>query len=254
MRFAVLGLGEAGSIYAGDLVERGASVTGADPFVTSAPTGVTLAPSIADAVRDAEVVLSLVGSKAAASVLAEALPAMQSTAVFGDMNTGGPEQKRELAARAAELGIRFVDVAVIAPVPRARIDTPLLLSGSGAAALQPLLEQIRIPATVVGPEAGVAAGLKMVRSVFMKGLAALVFESAEAGAQIGAQEWITDQIAGELGPGGQALVQRLIDGTRQHAARRETEMVDAQAFLESLGAAHPMTDATLEWLRALAAR
>jgi hypothetical protein len=37
-----------------------------------------------------------------------------------------------------------------------------------------------------------------------------------------------------------------------HAVRREAEMRDALAFLESLDAAHPMTDATIEWLHALA--
>jgi hypothetical protein len=37
-----------------------------------------------------------------------------------------------------------------------------------------------------------------------------------------------------------------------HAVRREAEMRDALAFLESLDAAHPMTDGTIEWLQALA--
>jgi 3-hydroxyisobutyrate dehydrogenase-like beta-hydroxyacid dehydrogenase len=177
---------------------------------------------------------------------------MQPDAVFADLNTVAPATKQQLAARAAARGIRFVDVAVLAPVPRARADTPLALSGSGASRLQPILASLGIPATDVGPEAGTAAGLKLLRSVFMKGLAALVFESVTAARAIGAEDWVIGQIASELGPAGHELVRRLLEGTPVHAVRREAEMRDALAFLESLDAAHPMTDGTIEWLHALA--
>ena len=172
MRVAVLGLGEAGSIYAADLPARGASVVGTDLHARIAPAGVGSPPTSRHAVRGADVVLSLVGASSAASVLDEALPAMDAASVFVDMNTSGPDDKRRLAAVAAERGIAFVDVAILAPVPRARIDTPLLLSGVGVAQLRPLLEQLRIPITDVGAEPGAAARLKLLRSVFMKGLAA----------------------------------------------------------------------------------
>lgn len=254
MRVAVLGLGEAGRIYAADLAASGATVFAADPFVTEAPAGVHRAPHIADAVKGAEVVLSLVGARAAEDVLNEAVPAMDASAIFADMNTGGPAEKKSLAAAAAAAGISFVDVAILAPVPRARLGTSLLLSGSGASRLRPLLAQLQVPVTDVGPEAGTAGGLKLLRSVFMKGLAALVFESVEAADATGARDWVIDQISSELGPDGRALVERLLEGTVQHAVRREAEMRDAQGYLESLGADHAMTDATLHWLSTIATR
>ena len=88
----------------------------------------------------------------------------------------------------------------------------------------------------------------------MKGLAALVFETVEAGDSVGARGWVTDQISSELGPKGRELVERLLDGTVLHAVRREDEMRDAQSYLESIGADHAMTDATLHWLSVIAAR
>lgn len=251
-RVTVLGLGEAGRIYAADLVERGIEVAAADPAADSAPPGVTLAPGIAEAVRGADVVLSLVGGGAASSVLAEAAPAMEPGAAFADMNTIAPAMKRQLAARAAEHDVAFADVAVLAPVPRARIRTPLAVSGSAAARVHAFLRDLGVPATDLGPQAGTAAGLKLLRSVFMKGLAALVFESVTAARAVDAEEWVTDQISSELGPDGRELVARLLEGTPIHAVRREAEMRDALTFLQSLGAAHHMTDGTIEWLHALA--
>lgn len=252
-RVAVLGLGEAGSIYAADLARRGVPVTAADPAVTAVPAGVTQAAGIADAVHGADLVLSLVGGAAAGAVLGEALPAMAPAALFADMNTAGPGEKRQLAERADRHGILFVDVAIMAPVPRARILTPLVLSGAGADELLSVLTGWGIPGTSAGGEAGVAAELKLLRSVFMKGLAATVLESVTAAGAVGAGDWIIDQIASELGPSGHSLVARLLEGSRLHAVRREEEMRQARSFLESLGAAHPMTDGTIEWLHSLAA-
>lgn len=251
MRIAVLGLGEAGAIYARGLAERGADVVGFDPVVAEPPTGVTRLSSIADAVADADLVLSLVGSSAADEVLSTALPGMPATAAFADFNTAAPGHKRVLATRAVEAGIPFADVAVMAPVPRAGIETELFASGDGAEAAADALAGYGLPIRVVGADAGDAAGLKLVRSVFMKGLAGLVFESLAAAEKIGATEEVRAQLAGELGPDGDALVQRLLDGTRSHAVRREHEMTDTRAFLAELGTPGWMTDGTLAWLRAL---
>ncbi|WP_457947202.1 NAD(P)-binding domain-containing protein [Pseudarthrobacter sp. alpha12b] len=249
---AVLGLGEAGSIYAQDLAGRGLRVTGTDPAVDAVLPGVLRAPGISEAVAGANLVISLVGARAAESVLEEALAAMDPAAIFADLNTAGPDQKRQLAERAARRGVLFADVAILAPVPRGRIDSPLLVSGTGADALVALFEGWAIPATSAGGEAGAAAGLKLLRSVFMKGLAATVLESVTAAEAAGARDWIISQIAAELGPSGEALVVRMLEGTRVHAVRREAEMREAREFLDSLGAAHPVTDATIEWLHSLA--
>lgn len=251
MRVAVLGLGEAGSIYAADLARRGVDVTAADPAVPAVPAGVTPAGDAGEAVRGADLVLSLVGGRAAGAVLEEALPAMGPAGIFADMNTAAPAEKRRLANRAEQHGIPFVDVAILAPVPRARIGTPLVLSGAGADRLLAVLTGWGIPAAAVGNEAGVAAGLKLLRSVFMKSLATTILESVTAARAVGAEDWIIDQIASELGPSGHALVARILEGTPVHAVRREAEMCDARSFLETLGAPHPMTDGAIVWLQSL---
>ncbi|MET4591990.1 DUF1932 domain-containing protein [Arthrobacter sp. 754] len=251
MRVAVLGLGEAGSIYAADLARLGLSVTATDPLVSAVPAGVRSADDVGTAVRGAALVLSLVGGRAAGAVLEEALPVMEPGGIFADMNTAGPADKRRLAERAEEHGIAFIDVAILAPVPRSRIGTPLALSGSGAGELQSILRGLQIPATSVGGEAGDAAGLKLLRSVFMKGLAAAVLESVTAARAAGAEDWIIDQIASELGPSGPAVVSRILEGTPVHAERRAAEMCDARSFLETLGVPHPMTDGAIEWLHSL---
>ena len=70
----VIGLGEAGAIYASALAGAGHAVTGFDPVAPSTPDGVRRASSAADACRDADVVLVLTGAAAAPAVAAEGLP------------------------------------------------------------------------------------------------------------------------------------------------------------------------------------
>ena len=252
MRIAVLGLSEAGRIYAAGLVERGNEVSGYDPYAKDAPAGVELAPDAPAAVRGVPLVLSLVGAGAARVALDGALPGLRRDAVYADLNTGSPQQKRELSEVAAAAGVQFVDVAVMSPVPRHGVLTPLLASGAGAESFVSIMMDMSVPARVVGPEPGSAAALKLLRSVFMKGLAGLVIEALTAAERTGDEGWLHGEIAGELGPEGERLVDRLVTGARQHAARRLHEMADVREYLDFLGTPHPITDATIEWLSVIA--
>jgi len=239
---AILGLGEAG-----------AQVRGYDPHHVLGDPAVHQSAELADALAGVDVVLSLVGAGAAASVARDALPAMPVGAIYADLNTAAPELKQEIAALAAAHGIAMADVAVLAPVPRAGHGTELLASGPGAAALRGRLGLLGVPLAVVDGPAGEAARLRLLRSVFMKGLATLIVEGVGAARAVGAEDWLRGQMAQELGPDGAALVDRLIEGTHRHAVRREHEMRDALAALEATGQPTDMTRATLAWFERLVA-
>ena len=249
----VLGLGEAGRLYALGLMEAGAEIRGYDPFTDVRDAGIRQFDSLAEALAGADLVISLVGAKAARAVAAEALPLMPGSAVFADFNTSGPEEKADLSRLAAERGINMVDVAVMAPVPRSGHRTPLAVSGEAAEAFASLLTPLGVPVETVPGAPGAAAGRKLLRSVFMKGLAGLVLECQAAGEAAGAGQWLLDEIAGELGPDGPALVARLIEGSHAHAVRRTHEVEDSLAYLQSLGTPAWMTEGTLRWLSSLAA-
>lgn len=245
---AILGLGEAGRLYARGLARDGAAVRGHDPHHRLGDPDVPQFATLAETLAGADLALSLVTGQAAASVARDALPHLPADAVYADLNTASPAVKQRIAALAADRGRAMADVAVLAPVVRARHRTPLLASGPGARELARRLEAYRVPIDVVDGGAGEAARLRLLRSVFMKGLAALVLEGVGAARAMGAEQWLRAQMAAELGPEGAALVDRLIVGTRQHAARREHEVRDALEALEATGQPSDMTRATLAWL------
>ncbi|MFD6952639.1 hypothetical protein A6A08_06010 [Nocardiopsis sp. TSRI0078] len=249
----MIGLGEAGRLIGEGLARAGARVQGHDPFVALSDTPIVQRSVLDDALTGAEVVISLVGPAAAQKVAADVLPLLPASAVYADLNTLSPGEKSAIGALAAGSGVPFADVAVMAPVPRAGSRTPLLAAGSGAEAFVEALSPLGTPVRAVSSDAGDAAARKLLRSVFMKGLAALIIEALDAACAAGAEDEIRDQIAAELGENGRDLVDRLVEGTRQHAGRRVHEMEAVAAYLNELGVEHPVTEATLSHLRRLSA-
>jgi 3-hydroxyisobutyrate dehydrogenase-like beta-hydroxyacid dehydrogenase len=238
MRVAVLGLGEAGSRLAADLAREGVEVAGYDPARASESTA-----DVESAVAESDIVLSVNSATAAVGVAGVASPALRSDAVYADLNTGGPGLKKELAELVGTA--RFVDVALLGPVPARGLRTPTLASGGGAVGFADAFGPLGMPVDVVSTVAGDAAQLKLLRSVFMKGLAAAAIESHTAAVAAGHGEWLDEQIAGVIG---RSLLERLLEGSAQHAARRVDEMEAAKALLLELGVEPRIADASARLL------
>jgi 3-hydroxyisobutyrate dehydrogenase-like beta-hydroxyacid dehydrogenase len=154
---------------------------------------------------------------------------------------------------AAAAGVRFADVALMAPVPGNGLRTPALASGPAAGAFVAALAPLGMPVEHAGDEPGRAAARKLLRSVVMKGLAALVIESLRAAeaAGLAAETW--DNVVAQLTAADEVLLRRLVGGTGRHAVRRAHEMEAAADLLAELGVEPTMTLATVAQLRGIAA-
>jgi 3-hydroxyisobutyrate dehydrogenase-like beta-hydroxyacid dehydrogenase len=234
-RVAVLGLGEAGGRIAADLAAAGCDVRGWDPDTTRDAAGVARCGSTEQAVAGADVVLSVNSGSAAEAAAAGSAGALSSSSLYADLNTAAPQVKVRVAELIEPTGARFVDVALMAPVPAGGVRTPALASGAGADAFASVFVPLGMPIEVVGSEPGQAAELKLLRSVFMKGLAAVVLESLDAAAAAGHAEWLRGEIVAVLESADDALVQRLVDGSHRHARRRVEELDAAAELLREHG-------------------
>lgn len=248
---AVLGMGEAGARIAADLVGHGVVVRGYDPAMR-APDGVPAALTPAEAVAGADVVLALVPASAVVEVAAAAAAVLTPGTVYADCAASGAADKRAAADLVRAAGGDFVDVAILGVVPVTGLGTPALLAGTGATRLESILGGLGMPVEVVSDRPGDAADRKLLRSVFMKGLAAVVGEALEAGRRLGCEDWLRTQIETELERANGALVARLQHGTLRHASRRVAEMTAAVRLLEEHGLDSEVTRATLARLTRLA--
>lgn len=229
MKIAILGLGEAGSHFANDLVRAGVSVCGWDPDPRRPlDRAVELAQSNPDAVAAADIVFSVNLPSVSEAVAREVRDALRPDAIYCSMNTSAPATKRSIASILSPIAV--VDLAIMAPVPPTGIRTPMLASGSAAADLAARLGSV-MEIEVLNDRIGDAAGRKLLRSIVYKGIAAVVCEAIEAGRQQGLEPYIREQIRSIIGDD-DALIDRFINGSRTHAGRRVHEM---EAVVEMLG-------------------
>jgi 3-hydroxyisobutyrate dehydrogenase-like beta-hydroxyacid dehydrogenase len=245
-RIAFIGFGEAGSTIAGGLREAGVTQITAWDILFPDPKGealkekakalgVRIAQSAADAVDGADIVFSAVTASSSLKAADSARAHMKPTQFFLDINSVSPARKREVGESMAG-AVRYVDVAVMAPVAPARHRTPMLLAGCDAEELLPLMLSMDMRARVAGPEIGQAAAIKMIRSVMVKGIEALTFECFVAAHRAG----VTEQILASLGesyPGldWPAMIQYNLERMDMHGIRRAAEMREVSATVQELG-------------------
>lgn len=252
-RVCVLGLGEAGAAIAADLAALPqAEVHAYDPGEVATPAGVIRHDDPGAAAAGADLVLAVTHAAHAAAALDQVLHALPAGAIYADLSTSSPALKRQLAGIAAAAGVGFVDVALMSPVPGTGLRTPALVSGAAADGFVALVAPLGMPLETAGDEAGQAAARKLLRSVVMKGLAALLLESLRAAeaAGLAAETW--DNLVSQLSSIDEALVRRLVSGTGAHALRRLHEMEATVELLTELGVEPTMTRATATSLRRLA--
>jgi 3-hydroxyisobutyrate dehydrogenase-like beta-hydroxyacid dehydrogenase len=247
-RIAVFGLGEAGSLIAADIVAGGAIVAGYDPADVATPAGVDRRNDPSAAVEEADFVLAITAAADATTALGQAIDAIAPGAIYADLATASPDEKRRLARTAAARDIVFADVALMAIVPGKGISTPSIVSGPGAFGYAELITRLGGLATPIGDEPGMAATRKLLRSIVMKGLAALTIEAMAAAREAGEAPWLWEHLTDQIAAADEALLERLVIGTGTHAERRQREMEAARALLEELGVEPVMTAGTVSSL------
>jgi 3-hydroxyisobutyrate dehydrogenase-like beta-hydroxyacid dehydrogenase len=250
MVIGVLGLGEAGSALALDLVASGVEVRGFDPAGVELEQ-VEASTEAADVARGADAVLSVNSAEASVRAAESVTPELSGGALFADLNTAAPRVKRRIADVVKDAGGDFADVAVMGPVPGRGLRTPALASGPAAERFAELFGGLGMPVSVVGSEPGEAAARKLARSVFAKGLAASIGEALAAAERLGCEEWLYGELERTLTEADPAMLRRLIEGSRRHAVRREEEMAAAVAMLADLEVQPRIAAAAEDWLRSL---
>jgi 3-hydroxyisobutyrate dehydrogenase-like beta-hydroxyacid dehydrogenase len=172
--------------------------------------------------------------------------------VYADANTAAAGLKQRLAGIAADAGVPFADIAIMAPVPGLGYRVPMLVSGRGAQRTSDILSGCGACVEVLPGPAGLAATRKLLRSVFYKGMAAALVEALLAAKSAGCEDWLRDHLSAELADADATTLARLETGSYRHALRRSHEMAAATELLDELGVPPRVAHASKLWLDDLA--
>lgn len=242
----LVGYGEVGRILAEDLRKDGVQVSAFDVKLGgqqekplrdhAAGIGVALTSSHADLAARADFIVSAVTASQAVPVAQACAPGLKKGAWFLDFNSASPGAKRRAAALIDGADGRYVEGAVMTSVPPYRIKVPLLLGGSGARELAPLLVELGFNAKVASDQLGVASAVKMCRSIMIKGMEAMVIESFTTARAYGVEDAVLASLA-ETFPSinwekqGAYFFQRVIE----HGRRRAEEVREVAETVREIG-------------------
>lgn len=244
---AFIGFGEAAQSIAGGLNGRAVlQLKAFDPRFSDPAAADTLSRAAAErgvmpledisGIASADVVISLVVGAATRGAAAAAAPHLADGAVYIDLNSVGPETKALAAKEIARGRGSFVEGAVMARVPPYAEKVPILVAGERASEIAERLNELGMNLEAVGITPGQASALKMIRSVMIKGIEALLIEALTSAERAGVTERILDSVQ-ETFPGlnWREVADYYFSRTFEHGARRVTEMTEAAETIESLG-------------------
>lgn len=185
----MIGLGNMGGRMAARLVGAGIEVVGFDADAERVRgAGARSVGSVAEVARSARLVLlSLPDSTVVEAVMADLLPAASPGSVVADLSTAAPSSTRRLAARAADLGVGYVDAGISGGAAAAEAGTLTIMAGGDDAALDDLawvFEPIAARVERLGPVgAGHTAKLlnNFLNAVALSATAEVMVAAAKAG-------------------------------------------------------------------------
>ena len=198
MKIGFIGLGIMGSRMAANLVRAGIAVTvynrTSERARSLGEAGAQVAASAADAVRDADIVITVLSDPQAVRHVAVGeggfLSAMRAGSLWVDSSTVDPGFVREMAAAAEGHGVRYLDAPVAgSKVPAEKGELLFLVGGADddVAQAEPLFAVMGKRSVHAGP-VGSGASLKLCNNL-MLGAAMLAFgEAIAAGRAMGLDE------------------------------------------------------------------
>lgn len=243
-RFAIIGFGEVGQIFARQFADAGvADISVYDIVFPDAGAPQTRAASTGpwkkcnsahDATMNADVVISAVTAAGATDAAMSAV--MNKGAFFWDLNSVAPETKIGAADIIENSGGRYIEAAVMASVPPKGIRSPMLLGGPHAREFIETMAPYNLDLTAYSDEIGLASAVKMCRSVLIKGLEALLAESLTAARHYGVENDVLASLKDTIPhPDWPKQAAYMISRALIHGKRRAEEMREVAKTVHDAG-------------------
>jgi 3-hydroxyisobutyrate dehydrogenase-like beta-hydroxyacid dehydrogenase len=252
---AFIGFGEAGWNFSTGLREANPDlrITAYDIRFPSDPQSrekadalnITAVDAVDASIAVPDIVMSFVVAKASVKVAELSAAVMREGQFYVDCNSTSPQMKQRVEAAFAGSPARMVDSAVMSGLPGNRHEVPMNLSGPGADEAAVLLNALGCVSTAMGPVVGAASALKMMRSIMMKGIDALLLECIEGARHYGAADAALASMADAFPSiDWVARAPRSLSRASEHSVRRASEMREVAETLRAVGVEPMMAEAT----------
>lgn len=244
-RLGLVGYGEIGSTLGAGLRRAGlGAIHCYDKYAFDGPysglmqrraeeAGVTLVRSNQELADAADVIVSVTPGSVSLESAAAFAPCLTSRHTFVDFASATPKIKIGVAQHLTATGALIGD-ASIEGTPKNGYAMPILSSGPAGERVRDLLNPWGMRIEFVGGELGRASGIKILRSVLIKGIEALTDEMLLAARHYGIDEIVLASASKTLARPWMDTVESLIPSGVIHAKRRAEELeMSAEAVADA---------------------
>ena len=170
--------------------------------------------------------------------------------VYIDLNTVTPQLKKEMNQLISISGAEFIEVAILGTISSYGFKSPMLACGVKAQEFGDFLNSMGFSVKVLSEKIGTASYMKMLRSIFAKGVESLLFEMLVAAEKCDLMEPVMDAIVAHMDNSSfLKIADTWVTTNVQHAERRADEMDHVIQTLKQLDVHPIMSMATQERLR-----
>lgn len=207
-------------------------------------------PDLESLLEACDLILSLVPPDVALSVASQAAPRMEGGKTFVDMNSVSPGTKKAMARLFAGTEGTFLEGVILGAIASLGYKSPILVCGEKADDFARAMNEHGLKVTRIVGDIGSASALKMLRSVFAKGVEALLLEMLIAAERSGVIEPLMEDLVQYMDEHSfKDVANTWVTTNAVHAARRTAEMDQVVGALRELSVDPIMARAIKERLQ-----
>lgn len=215
-------------------------------------SNVTLLESAVDLVKSVDVIISAVPSTYTLAVCREIKEYLRDNQMYVDVSASTPTAKENIWELIMDKGVLFVDAALMGSLPKEKHKVPVTASGNGAEKFKELMTPYNMNIETVGEKAGMASAIKLIRSIYMKGMSTLMIEMLQAADAYDVVDEVVGSISKSMdGTPFTSHLDRLVIGSAIHCKRRGDELKGSIELLKDVNLDSGMTNASMERLLSL---
>ena len=193
------------------------------------------------------VILSTVTANKAMEAAQQNAPFLNANHLYADLNSISPKLKQSIGALIDGRGARFVEIAIMSPVPPHGHRVPMFLGGKFAPEFVELLSPFGMNLEIISEEIGAASATKMCRSIMVKGMEALFFECVLGAVPYGVDERVFATLEETMpGMNWKKMASYMVGRVIEHGERRARELEEVAVTLRDIGIEPMMTEAIVK--------
>lgn len=186
---------------------------------------VELMHSASEVLQASSIVIVAVPANKTLGVAQSLIDSYRENLVYVDVSAATPEIKKQAARIVEAGGSLYVDAAMLGPLPVYKHKVPISASGKGTDLFIDSLAEYGMQITKISDNPGDASALKLIRSIYMKGIVGLMVEFLEAAKKYEVEDDAISSINETMNA--KTFVEtmnRLVTGSALHAKRRAIEL------------------------------